>query len=342
MLLGTVATSFLMKATLKPLHQQTVVLTGASSPLGQVLARQAADRGARLVLASLDGVALCRLADEITGGGGQAIAVVADVSDRDDVRAIAHGACVAFGGFDTWVNGAGAFLSGRLDEVAVAEMRKVFGINLWGLLYGSLEAVDHLRHKGGALINVGSVLSARGVMLQGIYSASKYAAKEVTDALRLEVEEEGAPISVTFIRPSGLGPTGPSTARSAREAEATVPQAVYAPELVARAILHCAEHSRRDVSVGGGTPMSAHGTQWPRPWDSPLEAMLPRRWQADRPPRSKSQHRRERLDSTVPERCSCDGGAHAPCPHKQSGSTAGHALLLAALAGVGLGLAATP
>lgn len=238
---------------LKNLEHQVVVITGATSGIGLTTARMAAERGARVVLAARSEDALEELTDEIRGSGGDAAYVVADVSDREDVRKIARTAEELYGGFDTWVNVAGAFLYGRLEDTPVEDMREQFDTNVWGLLYGSLEAAEHLRERGGgAIINVGSVVSDRAIPLQGSYSASKHAVKGFTDALRMELEEEGAPISVTLVKPAAIDTPYPEHAKNYMDEAATLPSPVYAPETAAEAILHAAEQPQRDVYVGGG------------------------------------------------------------------------------------------
>jgi short-subunit dehydrogenase len=88
--------------------------------------------------------------------------------------------------------------------------------------------------------------------MQGIYSASKHAGKGFTDALRMELEEEGAPISVTLIKPGAIDTPYSDHAKNYMPVEPKNPAPVYAPEVVARAILHCAETPERDVFVGAG------------------------------------------------------------------------------------------
>ena len=330
-----------MSITLKPLDQQTLVVTGASSGIGLVTARKAAERGARLVLVARSGDALHQLADEITGAGGQAVAVVADVSDRDDVGAIAQAAQDAFGGFDTWVNNAGAFLYGRLDETPIEDMRQLFEVNVWGLVYGSLEAVRHLRPKGGALINVGSVLSDRAILFQGIYSASKHAVKGFTDALRMELEKEGAPVSVTLIKPNAVDTPYPAHAKNYLDAEASVPPPVYAPDVVARAILHCAEHPRRDVIVGGGgKQVSALGYYAPGLMDTLMEKVFAPLSKGDGPPRPLGQNSLDGPAGSLQERGPYDGHVLESSLYTAAVLHPWRALGVAALAGAGLALAA--
>src|SRR5690606_22426457 len=110
----------------------------------------------------------------------------------------------AFGRIDTWVNNAGVSVFGRIQDVPLEDHRRLFETNFWGAVHGSLVALEHLGERGGALINVGSAYSHRAVPLQGMYGASKHALRGFTDALRAELEAEGAPVSVTLVKPGGI------------------------------------------------------------------------------------------------------------------------------------------
>ena len=176
-----------MKIVLKALQDQVVVLTGATSGIGLATARMAGIKGARLVLAARSGDALNKLVKEIIDGGGSAVSVIADVSKEEETESIAATAMEAYGCIDTWINNAGTGLYGRVEAVPVEDMRKLFEVNFWSVVYGSREAIKHLRASGGAIINLGSEVSERAVPLQGIYSASKHAIKGFTEALRMEL-----------------------------------------------------------------------------------------------------------------------------------------------------------
>jgi short-subunit dehydrogenase len=194
--------------------------------------------------------ALQQLVDEIRRDAGQAIAVVADVSSERDVGRIADEARRAFGGFDTWVNNAAVSAYGSCTDVSLDDMRRIMDVNFWGMVYGSRVACNHLRQHGGALINVGSVVSDRAVPLQGIYSASKHAIKGWTDTLRTELAHVGAPVSVTLIKPAQIDtPYAEHSAKYLPDQPTHVPP-VYTPRSVAEAILYAAEHPIRDVVVG--------------------------------------------------------------------------------------------
>jgi short-subunit dehydrogenase len=278
-----------MEVKLKKLSEQVMVITGASSGIGLVTARRAAERGARLVVAARSEGALRRLVEEIKGKGGEAVYVVADVGREEDVRRVAEKALECFGGFDTWVNNAGVSIYGRLSETPVEDMRRMFDTNFWGTVYGSLVAAEHLRRRGGALVNVGSTLSDRAIPIQGAYSASKHAVKGFTDALRMELEEAGAPVSVSLVKPATIDTPYTKHARNFLEHELALPPPVYAPEVVAEAILHCAETPTRDVYAGGAAKaLSLAGKYAPRLTDKAMEAFIFDAQEQDEPARARA------------------------------------------------------
>lgn len=240
-----------MHVKLKPLAQQTIVITGATSGIGLCTARLAAKRGANVVAVARNEGALRDLVHEIEASGGRATYAVADVADEKALKHAAHVATQRFGNIDTWVNNAGTSIYGRIMDVATVDLRRLFETNVWGVVYGSRIAIDNLRERGGSLINVGSEVSDAPVPLQGMYSASKHAVKGFTDALRMEVEADKLPISITLIKPTAIHTPFPENAKNYLEYEPQLPQPLYAPDLVAEAILHCAETPTRDFFVGG-------------------------------------------------------------------------------------------
>ncbi|HEX8565737.1 MAG TPA: SDR family oxidoreductase [Pyrinomonadaceae bacterium] len=257
---------------LKKVSQQTIVITGATSGIGLTTARMAARKGARLVLIARNEEALRQLADELNSKNTEAIYFAADVADENALQNAADAAIAKFGGFDTWVNNAGVSIYGEILETQLEDMRRLFDTNFWGVVNGSRVAAQHLKNRGGALINVGSVLSDRAISIQGVYSASKHAVKGFTDALRMELESENYPISVTLIKPSAINTPYTEHARNLMSREPNVPPPVYAPELVAEAILFCAQNVVRDFTVGeGGKMISLMGNLAPRLTDKAME-----------------------------------------------------------------------
>ncbi|MFL5537619.1 MAG: SDR family oxidoreductase [Longimicrobiaceae bacterium] len=246
-----------MGVSLKPVREQVIVITGADSGIGLATAQLAARRGARLVLCSRNAEELARIGAELRGQGAEVEWYAADVADGNEMLRLAEVAIQAFGRIDSWINNAGVSIYGLIEDVPVEDAQRMFDTNYWGVVNGTLAALPYLRANGGALINVGSIVSDTVVPLQGHYSASKHAVKGFTDALRVELEHDNAPISVTLVKPGAIDTPFPEHAANYMDAEAQHPKPVYAPQVVARAILHCAEHPRRSVTVGGGGRMMA-------------------------------------------------------------------------------------
>ena len=236
----------------KPLDQQIIVITGATSGIGLATARAAARAGARLVLAARSEKDLRAVAGQLEQAGAHVAIVAADVAKPADVARIADAARSHFGGFDTWVNNAGVGIFGRIEDGNSEDHHRLFETNFWGIVNGSLEALKHFKAHGGALINLGSVVSDVAIPMQGMYSASKHAVKGFTDALRIELEHEQAPVTVTLIKPASIDTPFNKNVRNYTDSELQLPPPVYAPEEVANAILHAAVHPMRDIYVGGG------------------------------------------------------------------------------------------
>jgi short-subunit dehydrogenase len=293
-----------MPPQLKPLADQIVVITGASSGIGLATARAAARRGAKLVLAARSVHSLQALADELKNEAGtEALVVPTDVADKAQVEDLAEAAIQRFGGFDTWINNAGTGLYGRVEDVALADMRRLFDTNFWGVVHGSLVATGHLKSKGGALINVGSTLSDRAVPLQGAYAASKHAVKAFTDALRMELDAERARVSITLIKPGAIDTPFTLNARNYLRSQPKHVPPVYSPDTVARAIVYCAETPVRDVFVGGGGKgISAMGYYTPALADRMMARFVIPGTESDRTPRLREQNGLQRPSDALRER----------------------------------------
>jgi short-subunit dehydrogenase len=240
-------------SALKPVSAQTMVITGATSGLGLAIARLAAAKGAKLLLTARNEQALRALCEELHARGGTAAYVAADVAEEAQVRAVAARADTLYGGFDTWINNAGVGIYGKLGETPLEDQRRLFDTNYWGLVNGSLVAAEHLRARrgGGALINIGSVLSDVAIPTQGAYSASKHAIKGFTNALRMELLREAPQIAVTLIKPGALDTPYREHARNFTGAAMKNPPPVYATPLAAEAVLYAASHRTREITVGG-------------------------------------------------------------------------------------------
>ena len=325
-----------MTIRLKPLSEQVILITGATSGIGLTTARAAAAQGASLVLAARDETALRALEREFAERGVQALGVPTDVGDRHAVASLAQAAMARFGRIDTWINNAGVSIFGTNEEVPMEDHERLFQTNFWGVVYGSLEAVRHMKKSGGALINLGSEVSDRAVPLQGMYSASKHAVKGFTDSLRMELEKERAPLSVTLIKPAAIDTLLTKHARNHMAQEPALPPPIYAPELVADAILHAAQHPERDLFVGAASKLiSMAGSSLPRMLDKYMEMLMFRQQRSGQP---SAVNRKDALYSADPsqelrQRLGSARRVHEDCAYTRLAMRSKKPLALALLGG---------
>jgi short-subunit dehydrogenase len=261
---------------LKPFNQQTIVITGASSGIGLATARRAARNGARVLIVARNEQALEQAASQIRTDGGRVAVCAADISERGWAERVGEAATREFGGFDSWVNDAAVAMYGELETIGMDEHRRVFDVGYFGTVEGSLYAAKALRARGGgALINVGSVLSERAIPLQGPYVAMKHAVLGFTETLRMELERNDAGVSVTLIKPNGIDTPYPEHARNKMDRPAAIPPILYDPELVAKAICFACSTPKRELVVGGqGFMLTKLGNLMPGVTDVIMEQFM--------------------------------------------------------------------
>src|SRR5881398_3566013 len=236
----------------KPLREQVIVVTGASSGLGRAVARLAGRRGARVVVTARNGEALDNCVREIEAAGSQALAVPADCTVQDEVAQVVERAIDRFGRIDTYVANAIVTVYAETYRYEADELRRIMDVNFFGQVYGYWAVLPHLRDSKGTFVSIQSALAYRGIPLQGGYCASKAALKNFFESARVELEKEGWGVDVSVVHPGAINT--PQFDRD-RQKIGMQPQPVppiYQPEPFADAVLHCCEKPVRELPVGWG------------------------------------------------------------------------------------------
>ena len=182
---------------------KVVVITGASSGLGEAMARHLASLGAKVVLGARRFERLEKLVAEIESKKGRAVAVSTDVTKRQDLERLARTAVEQFGRLDVLVNNAGIMQLSSIDKLKVDEWDRMIDVNIKGLLYGIAAVLPVMnKQQGGHIINVASVAGLKVFSPVGtVYSATKFAVRAISEGLRAEA---GANIRTTIISPGAI------------------------------------------------------------------------------------------------------------------------------------------
>ncbi|CAI0709818.1 SDR family oxidoreductase [Serratia quinivorans] len=228
---------------------KVVVITGASSGLGEATARHLATLGATLVLAARRKERLDLLVDECIAAGGKALAVKVDVTEREDVKAMVTAAVAQFGRIDVFINNAGLMAIAPITMTKVDEWERMIDINIKGVLYGIAAVLPVFEQQNdGHFVNISSVAGVKVFSPGGtVYSGTKYAVRAISEGLRHEV---GANIRTTTICPGAVESElklGSSDAESAQFVQDFYKQAIPA-DSVARAIAYAIEQPA-DVDI---------------------------------------------------------------------------------------------
>jgi NADP-dependent 3-hydroxy acid dehydrogenase YdfG len=182
---------------------KVVVITGASSGMGEATAGYLADRGAVVVLGARRVDRLNALVDEITKGGGKALAVSTDVTDAAQVQRLVDAAVERFGRIDVMLNNAGLMPHSPLERRKIADWDRTIDVNIKGVLYGIAAALPHMQQqKSGHFINVSSIAGHKVGPAGAVYSATKTAVRVISEGLRQEVKPWN--IRTTIISPGAV------------------------------------------------------------------------------------------------------------------------------------------
>jgi NADP-dependent 3-hydroxy acid dehydrogenase YdfG len=187
------------------LKGKVAAITGAGSGIGRALALELAGRGCHLALSDIDGERLAQTAQEAQGPAIQVSTAVVDVADRAAVFAWAEACRATHGKVNLIFNNAGVALSSPAEATQPADFEWLMGINFWGVIHGTQAFMPHLRASGeGHVINISSVFGIIAMPTQSAYNAAKFGVRGFTEALRMELELEGGPVSATCVHPGGV------------------------------------------------------------------------------------------------------------------------------------------
>lgn len=191
---------------MKTLHRKVVVITGAGSGIGRVLALNAASKSARLALSDWEAEGLAETAALIRGRHGvEPRTDKLDVRDRGAMAAYARAVAEEFGAVNLVVNNAGVGFFGFFEEMNYAQFERIMDINFWGVINGTKEFLPHLIASGdGHLVNISSVDGLLGIAGQSQYCASKFAVRGFTEALRQEMLIARHKVAVTCVHPGNI------------------------------------------------------------------------------------------------------------------------------------------
>ena len=233
----------------KSVSEQVVVVTGASAGLGRAIARAAAARGARVVLAARGGDGLDAAVAEL---GPNAHGVQADVSSLDDCHRIVEEAIDAFGRIDTFCANAMVTVYQEARDLLPEELRRVIDVNFLGAVNCYWAALPRLVETRGTFAHVSSALAYRGIPLQAAYCSSKAAGRTFFESARVEHRKHGIPVDITLTLPGAIDTPQFDEARQYLGKQPQPVPPIYEPEPFAEAVVHTFEHPVRELPISWG------------------------------------------------------------------------------------------
>jgi len=249
---------------MKSFKNKVAAITGAASGMGRTLAVELARRGCNLAISDVNEAELVKTAELASQHGVRVTVRKLDVSQRDEVYAWADEVVRDHGKVNLIFNNAGVALTAPVEHMKISDFEWIMGINFWGVVYGTQAFLPHLKASGeGHVINTSSLFGLMAVPTQGAYNASKFGVRGFTEALRMELDMEGARVSATCVHPGGIATniamagkvdpvmeklTGQSVDAHKRRANKLIN--VTTAESAALQILQAVERNERRVLVG--------------------------------------------------------------------------------------------
>jgi NAD(P)-dependent dehydrogenase (short-subunit alcohol dehydrogenase family) len=299
----------------KPLRDQVILVTGASSGLGRAIARRAGERGAKVIVTARNQEALENCVAEIERAGSEALAAPGDVSDQAQVQGVVDAAIERFGRIDTYIANAIVTVYAEVEKLEPEELRRVWEVNFFGVVYGYWAALPHLRESRGTFLHVSSALAYRGIPLQAAYCSTKAGLRAFLESARVEEQKAGTGVAISLVLPGAINT--PQFDRD-RQKIGYQPQPVppiYQPEPYAEATLHCAEHPIRELPISWGAQKLLWGQKLsPRAGDWMLRRIG---WKSQHTNEPKPVDAPDNLFDTLPG----DPGAHGRFDDQARGST---------------------
>jgi NAD(P)-dependent dehydrogenase (short-subunit alcohol dehydrogenase family) len=300
----------------KPIRDQIIVVTGASSGVGRAIAVAAGRRGAKVVVAARGEDGLTAAVGEIERTGSEALAVAGDLASKEQNDELVRIALERFGRIDTFVANAIVTVYAEIEQLEPDELRRVMDVNFFGVAHGYWAALPALKESRGTFLHVSSALAYRGIPLQAAYCASKAAARTFLETARVELQKHGYDVAVSLVLPGAINTPQFDRDRQKLGKQPQPVPPIYQPEPYAEAVLRCAERPIRELPVSWGAQKLLWGQKLsPRAGDWVLRRIG---WKNQHTDEDKPVDSPNNLFETLPG----DPGAHGRFDDRAKSSTA--------------------
>jgi short-subunit dehydrogenase len=233
---------------------RTIVITGASAGVGRAVVRRFARRSARIGLLARGREGLEAARKEAVAHGGRALAIPTDMADPQQVELAAAKVEEEFGPIDIWINNAMTTVFAPFLDISPEEFRRVTEVSYLGFVNGTRAALKRMLPRDqGAIVQVGSSVSYRGIPLQTAYSGAKHAIQGFSEALREELMHDSSRVRVSVVLLPAINTPQFRWCKMRRPKKWQPVPPIYQPEVAARAVEYAAFHNRREIMVGSAT-----------------------------------------------------------------------------------------